>query len=125
MTAGFILATPVAGRNVIHREGCRHIHRLWLGGGGAITSGSTIAELEAQNRDEFGYTPRKAPCTKEAPRCWLFANGWAETSDAEGEPVPAGYMDGGAEQASECASLRGAQTCSVHASTAAEERGER
>lgn len=59
---GYTLATPVTGRHVIHRDGCSHIRRLFNAGGGAITSEPTVAALEQQNRDEFGYTPRKAPC---------------------------------------------------------------
>jgi hypothetical protein len=49
-------------------------------------------------------TPRLGILGYAEPECWLDSNGWGE----------AGYMDNGQEQASECATLRGVETCPVH-----------
>jgi hypothetical protein len=46
--------------------------------------------------------------------CWLNLNGFSEGADEDGDPILAGYMDGGVEQAWECATLRGDVQCAIH-----------
>jgi hypothetical protein len=63
----YILATPVTGNLEVHVKDCQHIHRLWLGGGGAISAG-TLEEMIAQAIEEVDRPPKIASCVQKTPK---------------------------------------------------------